>query len=669
MTELMYENARLLHKKMPGIAIRIPFIGVDGLQIIKDEGGGLNLRLEDKSTIYSKAGASAEACSWFGGVKLDGVNILYVYGLGLGAYYYAAKKWLQEDKSRVLVFLEDDEKIIRKFTETEYAREIIQDRQVEIVYLEDIKDNSSFERLAISFVGCRGAFSGLRYYQQFKQEAFLALRTKIIAAGISASTIHEECAERYALDFFESFYQNAFVLDGSCHADSLFNRFKNVPIVVCGAGPSLNKNASLLRSLGEKALILAGGSAINVLANYNVVPHIAGGVCPSFEESHRFNSHNVFELPTFFVSRINHGARQAIHGTPLFLPSTSGGYAVQEWFNKQFGIQDDNSCWTGYSVLTFCVQLAVALGGGPVIFVGADLAATNMQRYASGVFTDSTFDKESLDFEQNRWEGSLWKSDIYGNKTCTRWKWLIESDWFADYARKNPGVKFINSTEGGIGFDGVPNMPLKEAIEQYCKKSYDLSGMLNLHIQQSPQYHTEETKLKESFETLLQSLKKCRDLCETCEDSLKVMAFHELGTQYIQPVEELEGQLDDLDLNSINKIKDDLEESLRVCNHLIEQMDIMERKINIQDDITPAEAMDKLEQEVAYRYILKDIVNVLNVKVSRARHVWRDNEEDENKERIEASSEQLSADVLKFCTLKDAAASHVMLLENILSKK
>ena len=34
------------------------------------------------------------------------INVLYIYGLGMGHSYYSLKSWLQEDQSRDLVFLE-----------------------------------------------------------------------------------------------------------------------------------------------------------------------------------------------------------------------------------------------------------------------------------------------------------------------------------------------------------------------------------------------------------------------------------------------------------------------------------------------------------------------------------------------------------------------------------
>src|SRR5580658_1253360 len=59
-----------------------------------------------------------EAEEWFRQQILKDVDTLYVYGIGLGYYYEAAKAWLHGSKKRSLVFLEDRPQVIHRFLET-----------------------------------------------------------------------------------------------------------------------------------------------------------------------------------------------------------------------------------------------------------------------------------------------------------------------------------------------------------------------------------------------------------------------------------------------------------------------------------------------------------------------------------------------------------------------
>ena len=236
----LYDNAKLLHEKIPDLAIRLPFVDVDHLEFCKTEEGEDNIKMKidgREAYLHSNFGAIKEAESWFQSLSLENVNVLYVYGIGLGYYYHAVKKWLQEDRNRFLVFLEDDETFIRRLIETENAKEIITNQQVEIVCFGD--EDSWVNKIAANFVGYNVEFSASRHYQQFKQNKFHSLKTKLIGESISLMSIYEECVGRYGMEFFSNFYRNIFSLNNTYRGASIFKSFKNIPIIVCGAGPSL----------------------------------------------------------------------------------------------------------------------------------------------------------------------------------------------------------------------------------------------------------------------------------------------------------------------------------------------------------------------------------------------------------------------------------------------
>jgi len=53
---------------------------------------------------------------------------------------------------------------------------------------------------------------------------------------------------------------------------TLFNQFKNVPIIIVSSGPSLNKNIHLLKEAKGRAILIAMGSTLKPLLNNGVEP-------------------------------------------------------------------------------------------------------------------------------------------------------------------------------------------------------------------------------------------------------------------------------------------------------------------------------------------------------------------------------------------------------------
>src|SRR5580698_10171361 len=56
-----------------------------------------------------------------GKLSLEGVDIVYIFGIGLGYHYRALKNWVKEKQDRRLIFLEDDLAVIQALVQTEHA--------------------------------------------------------------------------------------------------------------------------------------------------------------------------------------------------------------------------------------------------------------------------------------------------------------------------------------------------------------------------------------------------------------------------------------------------------------------------------------------------------------------------------------------------------------------
>lgn len=503
------KNLSIWAKSCPKEAVMLPYVDCNCFEICETEKGELNLkRLYGSAIVYyhSPKGAAAEAEEWFRSLPLNDISLLIVYGVGLGYYYDAAAEWLKQDRKRHIVFLEDDLAVIHKLLESERGTHILQDSQVQLLYFRNLKDEEgTLETLYWNFVLTRIAVSALGSYALKKCAILDQLRHKIAHDAAIKNALVDEYM-RYGGAFFINFYKNMLCIGDSYLGNRFFGKFCGVPAIICGAGPSLAKNVTLLGALLDKALVFAGGSALNVLNAASFQPHFGAGIDPNPMQLARLNASRGYEVPFFYRNRMFHDAFRMIHGPRLYITG-SGGYDISEFFEEKFKIKAE-FLDEGHNVVNFCVQVAHEMGCNPIIFVGMDLAFTGMKEYAPGVVEDSTVNQTAILNIEEEDDKALIREDIFGKPVYTLWKWIAESEWLGDFAKEHPQVSMINCTEGGLGFPGVPNETLEDVAKRYLIRSYELKNRVHGEIQNSKMSHVTYRKVVNAMKELSKGLEK-----------------------------------------------------------------------------------------------------------------------------------------------------------------
>jgi len=225
--------------------------------------------------------------------------------------------------------------------------------------------------------------------------------------------------------------------------------FSNIPAIIVGAGPSLEKNKHLLKEFEDKALIFAGGTALNVI---DVEPHFAASIDPAAPHE-QFKSQPFMNAPFCYQGRMNHENFSLIQGEKIRFPDGSS-----DAINWIYGEETFNSGWT---VGNFLTAIAMHMGCSPIIFVGMDLCYHNMKKYAQ---VEAQIPDNLVQI------GDVW----------TQNDWLMAVRWTSE---QSVGRKFINATEGGIL--GLTEMPL-ERVLQTCVTKWDLRKKVIEEIQKCP---------------------------------------------------------------------------------------------------------------------------------------------------------------------------------------
>ena len=435
--------------------------------------------------------------------------MIYIFGLGLGYAYDALQPWLAEDSSRNLIFLEDDIAVIGRFLESKRARQILQNPQVRVTYIEDSEEGKeAIQALAWGVYPKKIAIEALPFYRRMRGFVFEEVKKRLFYETAELHAVLDEYLG-FGVPFFRNFWKNVFFFPSSYQGARLFSQFRGIPAIVVGAGPSLQEQLPLLRKLSDRALILAGGSSVNALMDAGITPHLAAGIDPNPMQYLRLRQGSAFTVPFFFRNRMLHEALTLVSGQKLYLPG-GDGYNISEYFEEKLKIRG-KVLGGGHSVSNFLIEIAHALGCGPIIMVGYDLAYSKNMAYAPGVeeSQQAVFSKKELGQE-----GPIPWKDIAGNPISTQWKWVVEAEWIAEYKKRHPTIKLINATEGGIGMRGVSNSTLSEVAQRYLRRQYDMRGCVHHAIETAAPLEATDSKVLSCVGEMYDSLQRVVDIIQ-----------------------------------------------------------------------------------------------------------------------------------------------------------
>lgn len=510
--ELLKKNLAILSQKLPSLANRLSVAPPSKWSLVQTgKKQEWNLRKEESgeaSYIHSPLNIQVEARQSLGMHNLHGIDWIIIYGVGLGYYYKALQSWLQEKIEHRLIFIEDDIGIIQKLLETEIAGDLLSNPQVELHFL-DLTDpqDPTLDSLAKKFMYQNTLFIPLVNYESNKAENAAKINYLINFKKSGFQLFVGEYLQK-GEPFFKNFYHNLFQYPNSLEGNNLWKKFQGMPAIICGAGPSLQKNIDLLKTLKDKALIFAGGTAMNAVNAFGLTPHFGLGVDPFPAQFTRLIMNTGFETPFFYRNRMNYQAVEMIHGSKLYLTGASG-YPIANWFDEKLHLNHPNLD-EGCNVINMSLSIAEALGCNPIICVGLDLAYSLGQSYSPGIEMHAIHDiKENL-ITKTTEEELVLQNDIYGQPVYTLWKWIQESVWFSQFAYSHPDLIFLNATEGGIGFKGVPNITLQEAADKFLNTQYDFDATLHnemLAIEMPEE--VKKSQIKKFLHEFVESLTRC----------------------------------------------------------------------------------------------------------------------------------------------------------------
>ena len=274
----------------------------------------------------------------------------------------------------------------------------------------------------------------------------------------------------------QNFQANRNAVERNPGVIALKNKFRGLPCIVVGAGPSLDKNIRFLHRAQNKAVIISCDAALKPLMGHGIVPDFV--VCLDPQE----------EISRFLVN-VPH------KGITLVVPSIVHPHVIKLWendvlfFNKfapdiptlveiQKIVPHIGILTPGGTVLSVTYDLAFQAGGSPIIFVGQDLSYPKKKSHSHG--SDAAGQGLKIIMEKHK-DHLVMETDINGQSLRTLKSMSVSKQWFnwafTTWKRENL-LRVFNCSEAGILTDHCILEPLTEAIYKHCTQKLNVSWIL-----------------------------------------------------------------------------------------------------------------------------------------------------------------------------------------------
>ncbi len=416
------------------------------------------------------------------------------------------EEWLNGDSSRKVLFFEEDLSSLKRLLCLKAGYSLIKKCQVELFYLKAPNFWEQNQKKMKSFLGMPfEILSGNQHENSFNE-----FKNKLTTLCLNQNSLFTEYLFTSPL-FYQNAFKNLYSLQDCFFSHKLKNQFLNHPAIICGAGPSINRDAPLLKKLTSKALIFAGGRALSVLNSENIEPHFTLGIDPYQMHHETYSQNNFFNAPFLYRMRVNSDALDKAHGTRLYTPHAIG-YPLISHIEEKLKLRAPK-LQEGLNVVNFSLQLAHFFGCDPIILVGCDLAYDNKNAYSKSVVLNQSLpQKGQIDSKDYSIHRGVFQKNIQGKEVYTLWKWSEEAKWMAEFAKTHPDRTYLNATLTGLNIDGFESTPLLQISQEHLKINRDLYSTVFQAIitQENDPISKEEIdlELKETFE----SLEKCKYL-------------------------------------------------------------------------------------------------------------------------------------------------------------
>jgi hypothetical protein len=434
-------------------------------------------------------------------------NTIVICGLELG---YLTLKLLKEMEPHQSIWVFEKEPIIVKlaFSLHDFAEFIISQKVRFFVPSHLVGLEAYFQTLALHQTQLYIHRASYHYDPSFYE----ALK-KAFTYIFSLKLVNENTIGRFENLWIKNIIGN---LDSYIHfkgLDILFETLKDVSAIVVGAGPSLTKQIPSLKRIKDCVCIICASTALNILIENDIIPHIVVSVDPQVQIFYHFisllqNKNKISHFPLLVAeSTIQPLITRNYQGQVLFSDVSLLKDLIYPIHGQKAKLD------AGGSVITLAYSLAIFLKAQKIILIGSDLAFSENTMHFKG----SELEKNWYFHKQNRFEPletwhynytkkkqTLTLPGFFGKPVKTDLTFQTYKEWlenrFSYYAKAFPT---FNCTEGGVFFRNIPNLSFKEVLNDTFQNPIPETLSFLQQDFTNPLYLKELEQFKHIFKDLL----------------------------------------------------------------------------------------------------------------------------------------------------------------------
>ncbi|MFW2501341.1 motility associated factor glycosyltransferase family protein [Clostridium diolis] len=474
MADTYRKNLRCLKNMSNEVYNRVNNLNIKSVSICKSKNNQLNLvkRFENREIYINSTYNPSEQAKYIAEYALkDDNNIVFIFGLGMA---YEIKEMIKKDRNKKYIICEPDMEIFKvmlNYVELESFFNgnndislLLYSNSAEIVdnFKAIIKNEDNLNIKFINLPSYAICYKDLINEVQLKIGEFI----KITSNNVFTSLF-------FYNKWYENFITNISNFSETTNIEELFGKFKNIPGIVIGAGPSLKYNLEILRSIGNKAILAAAGSGISTLDSHDIRAHMWGAVDGNETEGRIVEDLKVNKELMLMYSLIVHpSVFECKSFTRKFLLCNN----VDDVYFKTRKDKSLNTLYSGSSITNVVAYNLAAMGCNPIIFLGQDCCYSRGKNYAEGskFYIENSEDSGTIarlnenGEEINEEKDKLMKvlnrngEEVYTDKGFLTIKIAME-----DVIKRFPNTRFLNGTQDGLNIEGAENID----FNKYCTEN------------------------------------------------------------------------------------------------------------------------------------------------------------------------------------------------------
>lgn len=271
--------------------------------------------------------------------------------------------------------------------------------------------------------------------------------------------------------------------------------FKDKPVLIVSAGPSLADEYDNLRYIKENGLayILSVGSANRALIANDILPD---AVCTYDPQEHNYQvfmpmlENHIDTIPMIYGTSVGYETIQKYQGPKLHVITSQDTVTPYYMDTKSQAIEivDD-----AFSIAIVTLQLLAKMQASMIILVGQNFAFRDNFFYAKDIKRGD----KSAEVQEKDLEDEMFVQDVYGNKVRTNAGFNQMRLSFEKYIAAYGLTNVVNTTKGGAAINGAPFIPLEQLMKEKLTTKVVEENWYKHNKEGIPQYATQQVNKME----------------------------------------------------------------------------------------------------------------------------------------------------------------------------